>query len=266
MKLVGVDELVLEDWDVFEAVTESWCERYFAENSAQTRVHGFKTDIRVTNQAVAPATTSSLVKTSNTLTYAQTIEYFVTNENAIIDPEDLVTAPFSGPFSNQAYLETLSTNSSAFAGIDTEEKTIPQLQESDPEGSNGSSGIIIGVVVGISVVVLLSGFAVYRWSKSQPNPEQQIQHQEPDAGIELPRRTPPSEVTPVVPVAARQPSIPVVDASDVRPMSGPTQFILQYKDQVRSVQEPDDIPFAADVTPVRTSGLDPESTPENTSL
>ena len=47
MRLVGIGELVLEDRDVFEAVTESWCKRYFAENTAQTRVHGFKTNIGV---------------------------------------------------------------------------------------------------------------------------------------------------------------------------------------------------------------------------
>ena len=264
MKLVGVGELVLEDWEVFEAITESWCERYFAENSAQTRVYGFKTNVGVTSQDVAPATTSPQQKISNTLSYAQTIEYYVADENTIIDPEALVTEPFRGVFRNQAYLETLARNSSAFAGINTQVITIPQLQKSDLEGSSGSLRIIIGVIVGLSVVVLLSGFVVYRSIKSGRNQEQHAQQQEPDAGIQdspPTRRTAISEVTPVAPVARQLPSIVEIGGSNVQRMAGLPQFLLQYKDQARSVEEnvsENAVPFAA-IRPAAASRLEPTS-------
>ena len=217
MKLVGVDELVLEDWDVFEALTESWCEQYFAENPEQTRVHGFKTSIKVTDQIVTLGTSSPPMKSSNALTYAQTIEYYVTNENAFIDPEALVTAPFSDPFRNRAYLETLARNSSAFAGIDTQVLAIPQLPDSTvtevmtEDTSDGSSGIIIGVVVSTAVVLMLCGFAGYRWNKSKKDQEHAP---EPDVAFQDP---PPSRpitgVAPAAPAAAALEPIPEVGES-----------------------------------------------------
>ena len=191
--------------------------------------------------------------------------YLMTDEKVVIVPEDMVTAPFSDTLKNKVYLQTLASNSSAFAGIDTQVLTIPQVQGSDGDTSKGSTGVIIGVVVGISVVVLGSGFAVYRWNKSQRNWEQWVQQQEPNAVTQgsPQKRMPMSEVTtPVVPVVAMQHSIPEIGGSNVQRMAGLPQFLLQYKDQVRSVLEDvseNEVPFA-DVTPMSTSELEPGST------
>ena len=72
-----------------------------------------------------------------------------------------------------------------------------------------------------------------------------------------------NEVPPVVPVAAMQPSsnIPEIGGSNVQRIAGSTQFLVDYKDQTRSVQESvlgNQVPFA-DVAPAVASRIERDS-------